>query len=57
MKAKDKKIHKITVFAALLGLEKMLKLKARRHVEIKELMSQKNCCIQIKLKDNSQGSP
>ncbi|HVN71974.1 MAG TPA: molybdopterin-dependent oxidoreductase, partial [Desulfomonilia bacterium] len=55
MRSKDRKIPKITFFAALLGLEKMLKFKSRRHPEIKHLMKQKNCCIQIKLKDNSQG--
>src|SRR5271157_4602272 len=55
MNAKDKKMPKITVFAALLGLEKMLKIQACRNIEIKELMKQKNCCIQIRLKDKSQG--
>ena len=53
MKAKNKKIPRMTVYAALLGLEKMLKIRPADMLK-KELMSQ-NCCIQIKLKDHSQG--
>lgn len=55
MKTMNKKIPQITVFTALIGLEKMLKIQARRYGEVRELMKQKNCCIQIRLKDNSQG--
>lgn len=55
MKIQKSPFAKTKFSITLLGLEKVMKMKARKYLEFKERLKEHDCTAQIKLKDNSQG--